>query len=172
MSRLQRLPGCICHLQRSFRTSAAPQHAPQASTSRGDHQDLNSTRPYDPYNAFVSVEAESSTAAEPTGSSLSSLTFSVKDNFVTHDAQGTTTTSCGSLMLKDYRSPFEATVVKKLRSHGARIVGKTNMDEFGMGSDGVYSTHGAVRNPLDANRVAGGSSSGAAASVAAGYCDV
>lgn len=75
-------------------------------------------------------------------------------------------------MLESYRSPFEATVVKKLKSQGARIIGKTNMDEFGMGSHGIYSHYGPVKNPLDPERVAGGSSSGAAASVSAGYCDV
>lgn len=171
MSRLQRLPGCICHFKRSFQSSVVSQDVPQASTSRAGAENLQTTRPYDPYNAFVSVAEDSGSATAQDAGDLSPLTFSVKDNFVTSDEQASAT-SCGSRMLQDYRSPFEATVVKKLRKHGARILGKTNMDEFGMGSNGLYSMHGPVKNPLDTNRVAGGSSSGAAASVAAGYCDV
>jgi aspartyl-tRNA(Asn)/glutamyl-tRNA(Gln) amidotransferase subunit A len=169
MTRLQRLPGCICHLNRSFNTSSS-----QASTAAGSTE-LSVTQPHDPFNAFVSVTAngQASTSASPAGA-LSNLRISIKDNFVTSEetSNKTSTTTCGSRMLQSYRSPFEATIVKKLRQHGARIVGKTNLDEFGMGSNGVFSVHGAVKNPLDPNRVAGGSSSGAAASVAAGYCDV
>lgn len=171
MTSLKRLPGCICHLQqRSFASYAAAYNIPQASTSKEAAAALQLDHPHDPYNAFVSVTEKTSKTATPNGP-LSSLRYSVKDNFATHDDDASATT-CSSRMLDSYRSPFEATVVKKLRQHGARIVGKTNMDEFGMGSNGVYSVHGPVKNPLDPTKVAGGSSSGAAASVAAGLCDV
>ncbi|CAL1714476.1 unnamed protein product [Somion occarium] len=77
-------------------------------------------------------------------------------------------------MLRNFHSPFDATVVQLLRSAGADIIGKANCDEFGMGSLNVYSVHGPVVNPHEPNerRSAGGSSGGSAAAVAAGMCDV
>ena len=103
----------------------------------------------------------------PRSNSLEGLRISVKDNFATR--QGTT--SCASKALEGYQSPYDATVVKQLLDHGARIVGKTNMDEFGMGSRGLHSYYGATANPISPDMVVGGSSSGAAASVAADLCD-
>ncbi|EDQ89618.1 uncharacterized protein MONBRDRAFT_25148 [Monosiga brevicollis MX1] len=92
----------------------------------------------------------------------------VKANIATREGP----TNCGSAFLADYTSPFDATVVDRLKQHGYRIGLKTNMDEFGMGSFGLHSAFGSVTNPaLDATaqpRVAGGSSSGSAAVVAAG----
>lgn len=80
-------------------------------------------------------------------------------------------TTCASRMLEHYESPFTATAAQRLIDAGAVIVAKANMDEFGMGSSGENSCFGATRNPWDESRVPGGSSSGTAASVAAGIVD-
>ncbi|KIK68224.1 hypothetical protein GYMLUDRAFT_35605, partial [Collybiopsis luxurians FD-317 M1] len=101
---------------------------------------------------------------------LNGCTIAVKDNICT-SAQPTT---CGSVMLQDFKSPFDATVVKLLKESGADIIGKTNCDEFGMGSLNIHSVHGPVINPfnVEERRVVGGSSGGSAAAVAAGMCHV
>lgn len=83
-------------------------------------------------------------------------------------AQGAPT-HCGSLLLQDYVSPFSATVVRRLRAAGARFIGVTAMDEFGMGSSSEHTRLGRPVNPWDATRTAGGSSGGSAAAVAAGH---
>ncbi|CDH10739.1 related to Glutamyl-tRNA(Gln) amidotransferase subunit A, mitochondrial [Zygosaccharomyces bailii ISA1307] len=100
---------------------------------------------------------------------LANLTAGIKDNIVTQDMP----TTCASKILLDYMSPFDATCVKLLRDAGALLVGKTNLDEFGMGSTGTHSFFGPVKNPLFDNQdiVAGGSSSGSAAAVAADATD-
>jgi aspartyl-tRNA(Asn)/glutamyl-tRNA(Gln) amidotransferase subunit A len=95
---------------------------------------------------------------------LLGLPLAHKDIFVTQDLP----TTAGSLMLKDYRSPFDATVVAQLSGVGMVTLGKLNCDEFAMGSSNENSAFGSVKNPWDALRVPGGSSGGSAAAVAAG----
>jgi aspartyl-tRNA(Asn)/glutamyl-tRNA(Gln) amidotransferase subunit A len=96
--------------------------------------------------------------------SASGLPFAVKDNIAVKGRS----ISCGSKLLENVKSSYTATAVKKLEAKGAWVIGKTNLDEFGMGSSTDNSALKKTNNPWDTNRVAGGSSGGSAAAVAAG----
>ena len=120
-------------------------------------------------NSFLSIESEHALARASeldTGaeSRLGGLAIAVKDNICTKGMR----TSCGSHILHNYKAQYDATAVKRLNEAGAIIVGKTNMDEFAMGSSNETSAFGPVKNPWDLTRVPGGSSGGSAVAVASG----
>ena len=116
----------------------------------------------DDLNAFTWV-ADEAPAESPAGP-LSGVPLAVKDLFCTEGVPS----QSGSKILEGYRPPYTATAVERLQQAGAPLLGKTNQDEFAMGSSNENSAYGPVRNPWDRERVPGGSSGGSAAAVAAG----
>ncbi|MGV1046771.1 Asp-tRNA(Asn)/Glu-tRNA(Gln) amidotransferase subunit GatA [Limnohabitans sp.] len=126
-----------------------------------------------PHNAFLDIDSEVTLAqarasdaklADGTAGPLEGVPVAHKDVFVTREFA----TTAGSKILSGYRSPFDATVVQRLRTAGMVTLGKLNCDEFAMGSANENSAYGPVQNPWDTARVPGGSSGGSAAAVAAG----
>jgi len=134
---------------------------------------LERVNTHDPQlNSFITVTADAALAAARvadarlqagTAGPLTGIPFAHKDIFCTRGVR----TSCGSKMLDNFIAPYDATVTQKLQAAGAVMIGKTNMDEFAMGSSNETSFYGAVRNPWDPDTVPGGSSGGSAAAVAA-----
>ncbi len=126
----------------------------------------------DKLNAFITVTADNALAAAAradaarvagNGGALNGLPIIHKDIFCTRGVK----TTCGSRMLENFISPYDATVVERLAAAGAVVLGKTNMDEFAMGSSNETSYFGPVRNPWDLDCSPGGSSGGSSAAVAA-----
>jgi aspartyl-tRNA(Asn)/glutamyl-tRNA(Gln) amidotransferase subunit A len=118
-------------------------------------------------NSFLSIEREHADARAPQiadSARLPGLAIAVKDNICTKGLQ----TTCGSRILQNYRAHYDATAIRRLNDAGAIVIGKTNMDEFAMGSSNESSAFGVVKNPWDTTRVPGGSSGGSAVAVASG----
>jgi len=116
------------------------------------------------FNAYITLRSleEVEEDAESSEGPLKGVLLPIKDNISTRGVK----TTCASRMLAGYSPPYDASVVKLLKKAGATVVGKTNMDEFAMGSTGENSAFGPTRNPWDVDRVPGGSSSGSAVAVA------
>jgi len=129
----------------------------------------------DDYNAFITISKDlalkqakkaDKMIAKGENSVLTGVPMAVKDNILVEGVKNT----CASEILKDYIAPYDATCVKKLKELGAVVIGKTNLDEFAMGSSTENSGFFTTKNPCDIERVPGGSSGGSAAAVAADLC--
>ena len=127
-------------------------------------------------NAFITIteeqalgqarDADRRFAKDDAPGPLCGIPLAIKDNMNTRGVR----TTCASRMLEHFVPPFDGTAVRKLREAGAVFLGKTNMDEFAMGSSTEHSLFGPCRNPHDRDRVTGGSSGGSACAVAADLC--
>ncbi len=137
---------------------------------------LNTVNEGTQYNAFISILKQralkqaaqiDSKIRQGKAGKLAGLILAVKDNIHVKKVK----TTCASRILSNFIPPFSATVIKKLEAEDVIIIGKTNMDEFAMGSSSETSWYGPVRHPMDPARVPGGSSGGSAVAVAAGMAE-
>src|SRR5687767_4497293 len=151
-------------IKESISRDKTPREVVEASVDAAEK--LNDT-----LNAFLQIDRNRALKrAESIGQAgqLAGVPIAIKDNICVRGMQA----SCGSRILGDYHPPYNATVIERLTQAGAVVIGKTNCDEFAMGSSNENSAFGPVRNPWDTTRVPGGSSGGSAAAVAAGIVPV
>ena len=157
---------------------AAALHEGSVTSRELTEASLTRIAEYDPLlNAFITVTPDQALAAadaadrqlaDGKAGPLTGIPLAHKDIFCTRDVL----TTCGSKMLANFVSPYDAAIVENLAAAGVVMVGKTNMDEFAMGSSNETSFYGPVTNPWDVERSPGGSSGGSAAAVAAGLVPV
>ncbi len=149
-------------LDRGLRACAAALETGEIGAGELRDEALNRSCDQTDLNAYISLfdNPHSEVASGP----LAGIPYAAKDNYC---AIGTRTT-CASRMLENFVAHYDATVIARLRSTGANLIGKTNLDEFAMGSSNELSYFGAARNPWDHERVPGGSSGGSAVAVASG----
>ena len=150
------------------RQVSAEETITQALAAAQNSSDLNIFLSLSETALFEARAVDASIASGETVGALAGVPVALKDNLC---VRGTRTTA-GSKMLEDFVSPYTGTAVQHLLNAGAISIGKANLDEFGMGSSGENSAFGATKNPWDTSRVPGGSSSGSAASVAAGIVPI
>ncbi len=147
---------------------SAKSRVEQALKQIDQHRDLNAFTEVFAEDALARAEEiDKKIAAGKEVGALAGVLIAVKDNI---NIKGRRTT-CASKILQNFTAPFDATVIERLKAQDAILIGKTNLDEFAMGSSSENSIFGPVKNPLNPQFVAGGSSGGSAVAVAIGACD-